>query len=148
MKYLPVILASLLLAACTDEQDNGKALSPKDIKNPNTLSTSTDSLYPEMTFERTHHDFGAVTQGEVVAHNFEFTNTGATNLIIGHVESTCGCTVPEYPRTPIAPGEKGTIRVEFNSANRSNRVKKTVTITANTNPNLISLTIEAFVEQD
>lgn len=144
---LVCILATVLLTACDKGQDNGQSISPKDIKNPNTLSEDSDSLYPEMTFNEKHHNFGTLKQGEVVTHDFKFTNTGKASLIIGNAESGCGCTIPEIPKEPIAPGEKGKIKVQFDSEGRSNKVKKTVTITANTSPNLTNLTIEAFVQQ-
>ena len=140
------MLAIILLAACDSDQQKEQPISPRNIKNPNTLSGDSDSLYQEMTFEKKHHDFGTLTQGEVVEHDFIFTNTGKANLIIGNAESSCGCTVPEFPKEPVAPGEKGRIKVRFHSEGKSNRVKKTVAITANTNPNIVNLTIEAFVE--
>ena len=79
-------------------------------------------------------DFGTVTEGEVVAHTFSFTNTGSNPLIISDAKGSCGCTVPSKPTAPIAPGDKGEITVQFNSKNKKGARNQKVTITANTNP--------------
>lgn len=78
--------------------------------------------------------FGEVDEGEVVRHDFEFTNTGSKPLLITNARSTCGCTVPDYPEAPIAPGDKGVITVAFDTKNKYGRQRKPVTITANTYP--------------
>lgn len=79
-------------------------------------------------------DFGTVTEGEIVAHTFTFTNTGNEPLIISDAKGSCGCTVPSKPTAPIAPGEEGEITVQFNSKNKKGARNQKVTITANTNP--------------
>ncbi len=85
-----------------------------------------------LTFDRNMHDFGVITQGDVVETTFTFKNTGKSELIITNATSTCGCTVPEWPKEPIAVGGEGEIKVKFNSAGKSNKVTKTVTLTTNT----------------
>lgn len=85
----------------------------------------------EMTFAEKSHDFGTIKQGDKVAHIFTFKNTGDHDLIISRAVGSCGCTVPEYPKEPIAPGKSGTMKVSFNSTGKSGQQHKTVTITAN-----------------
>jgi len=97
-------------------------------------------------FAETEFDFGKMKQGDQVEHVFKFTNTGNEPLIIEDAKGSCGCTVPSYPKEPIAPGATGEILVKFNSAGKSNNQQKTVTLTANTNPLNTILTIKAFVE--
>jgi len=80
------------------------------------------------------HDFGTVTEGEIVSKTFSFTNTGSEPLIISDAKGSCGCTVPSKPTAPIAPGEDGEITVQFNSKNKKGARNQKVTITANTNP--------------
>lgn len=80
------------------------------------------------------HDFGTVTEGELVTHTFTFTNTGEEPLIISDAKGSCGCTVPSKPTAPIAPGEEGEITVQFNSKNKKGARNQKVTVTANTNP--------------
>lgn len=103
-------------------------------------STST-AITPEMKanataikFEEETFDFGKIKQGEKVTHNFGFTNTGDKPLIITEAHATCGCTVPEPPKEPIKPGEKGVIKVVFNSEGKSGLQDKQVYVSANTNP--------------
>lgn len=100
---------------------------------------------PVMTFDKAEHDFGTIEQGTAQETTFTFTNTGNAPLIITNATSSCGCTVPSYPKnTPIAPGESGQITVNFNGSGL-NQVTKTVTITANTEAASEILRIKAFV---
>lgn len=98
-----------------------------------------------MSFEGETHDFGDINEGDKVKHIFKFTNTGAEPLIINSAKGSCGCTVPEWPKEPIPPGQAGEILVEFNSKGKKNKQTKTVTINANTDPNPTRLTIKANV---
>ncbi len=100
---------------------------------------------PVMSFEKSEHDFGAIERGTPQETIFKFTNTGNAPLIITDAKSSCGCTVPEYPKnTPIAPGESGELLVKFNGSGQ-NQVTKTVTVTANTKKGTELLRIKAFV---
>ncbi|WP_340063968.1 DUF1573 domain-containing protein [Ascidiimonas aurantiaca] len=100
---------------------------------------------PVMTFDKSEHDFGTIAQGTAVETKFVFTNTGDAPLIITNAQSSCGCTVPNYPKdTPIAPGESGELLVKFNGSG-ANQVTKNVTVTANTEKGSEVLVIKAFV---
>lgn len=100
---------------------------------------------PVMSFDRAEHDFGAIVQGTAQQTVFKFTNTGDAPLIITDAKSSCGCTVPDYPKnTPIAPGDSGEMVVHFNGAGQ-NQVTKTITVTANTSKGSELLRIKAFV---
>ena len=79
-------------------------------------------------------DFGTVKQGVMVKRTFRFTNTGADSLVITDVKTTCGCTVPDWPKQPVPPGGKGEIKVEFNTANKSGRQLRILRVVANTSP--------------
>ena len=85
-----------------------------------------------MTFQETEYDFGTINEGDVVEHIFKFTNTGKAPLVIVSAKGSCGCTVPEWPKEPIAPGATGEMLVKFNSNGKPNLQNKQVTITANT----------------
>ena len=100
--------------------------------------------YPVMSFTETTYDFGTINQGEAQEHVFTFTNTGEADLVIVDAKSSCGCTVPQYPKTPIAPGETGEMLVKFNGSGK-NQVSKTVTVTANTQKGKEMISIKAFV---
>ena len=77
--------------------------------------------FPVMSFEEEQFDFGEIVQGTHVEHVFSFTNTGDAPLVITNARSSCGCTVPEYPREPVAPGESGELLVKFDGSGRGDR---------------------------
>ena len=98
-----------------------------------------------MSFDKTFHDFGQIAQGAPQETIFTFTNTGDAPLIITNATSSCGCTIPEYPKnTPIAPGESGQLVVKFNGSGQ-NQVTKTINVQANTANGTEMLKIQAFV---
>ena len=101
--------------------------------------------YPKIKFDTTYYDFGKMIQGESAAYTFKFKNTGKADLLILDAFSTCGCTVPDYSKKPIAPGEEGKVEVVFNSAGRSGMQYKTVTLKLNTEIEKKTLTIKANV---
>ncbi|ETN97007.1 Protein of unknown function [Zhouia amylolytica] len=136
-----VAVASLSIVSCKDNATN-------KIKSENVdIAAQRDEdakKLPVMTFEKTEHDFGNIVQGTPVETKFKFTNTGDAPLIITDAKSSCGCTVPEKPKDPIAPGETGELLVKFNGSG-SNQVTKTITVTANTANGNETLRIKAFV---
>lgn len=84
----------------------------------------------EISFDKEIHDYGTVDQGGNGECSFTFTNTGNEPLIITKAKGSCGCTVPEWPKEPIAPGAKGTIKVKYDT-NRPGPINKTVTVESN-----------------
>jgi len=96
-------------------------------------------------FEEMEYNFGKIEQNSRNPHTFTFTNTGEHPLIISQAKGSCGCTVPQYPREPIAPGETGEIEVVYSPGTQKNQQTKTVTITANTEPETTILRIRANV---
>jgi len=97
-------------------------------------------------FQESTLDLGFLKQGEKGKGTFKFTNTGNEPLIISSAKGSCGCTVPKWPKEPIAPGESAEIDIEFNSKGKKGKQTKTVTIQANTDPNPTRLTVKADVE--
>ena len=87
--------------------------------------------FPQIKFEETTHDFGEIKQNVEVQTLFQFKNTGKVPLVITNASSSCGCTVPEYPKEAIAPGESGAIKVVYNGSGKD-AITKTVTLTTNT----------------
>jgi hypothetical protein len=86
---------------------------------------------PILTLDANTHDFGNITQGDVVERVFKFKNTGNQPLIITNIQTSCGCTTPVWPRDPIMPGASGEIKVGFNSAGKMNKQTKTLPILSN-----------------
>ena len=96
---------------------------------------------PKIQMDEESFDFGEMQQGESVTHDFVLKNIGDANLIISTAKGSCGCTVPEWPKEPIAKGEQATIKVTFNSAGKSGKQNKTVTLVTNAIPNTKVITI-------
>ena len=97
-------------------------------------------------FEETNINLGKVYEGESVSQIFKFKNTGKSPLVINTASASCGCTKPEYPRAPIAPGAEGELKVTFNSEGKVGANHKEVTVFANTDPRqtVISFDIEVI----
>lgn len=123
--------------------------SPFDQEHVDPLGAGTEAgSSPDATtikFEQTQFDFGRLNEGQKVRTQFAFTNTGTKPLIIADAIGSCGCTVPEWPRTPIEPGKSANIDVEYNSEGKRGEQLKTITVTTNTNPKENLLYIKATV---
>jgi len=98
----------------------------------------------KITFEKEVHDYGTIDQNSDGATAFVFTNTGTEPLIISDAKGSCGCTVPEWPKEPIAPGKKSSIKVQYDT-NRVGAFQKTVTVTTNGSAEPITLKIQGTV---
>jgi hypothetical protein len=96
-------------------------------------------------FSEIEHDFGTIEEGKVVEHTFKFINEGQAPLIMSNVAASCGCTTPDYTKTPVKPGEEGFVKVVFDSKAKVGVQSPTVTITANTQPNVTRLRLKGTV---
>ena len=87
----------------------------------------------EIKFDKLTHNFGTFSEKEPVVNcAFTFTNVGESPLIINQAVASCGCTVPEYTKTPIQPGEKGEIKVTYNGTGKfPGHFKKSITVRTN-----------------
>jgi len=124
-----------------------KKLSTDLVKNSKTAAKNNKSNLPLpiLQFESKTFNFGTVDDGDTIRHKFKFTNVGKAPAIISDASSSCGCTVPSFPRKPIAPGKSGIIEVMFNTKGQLLEQKKSVTITANTEPKYNTLYLEGNV---
>lgn len=104
-----------------------------------------DGPLPVMEFSETEYDFGVIKEGEKVSHTYRLKNTGEVPLIIQDVKPTCGCTAPDWTKTPIPPGGEGFVKAEFDSHGKPNMQNKFVTVTANTWPKTTRLSFKAMV---
>lgn len=100
---------------------------------------------PAFSFEKTEHDFGTIKEGDIVSYTFKFKNTGEAPLIISKVQPSCGCTAPDWSKDPIPVGGEGFVKVEFDSNGKPNIQNKSVTVTANTWPQTMTLRFKALV---
>jgi len=138
----------IIFSSCGEgkKDDSAGHISPDIINNPATASGNKPvDVMPKFEFEETNFDFGSITSGEIVTHEFKYKNIGDADLVISQAKGSCGCTEPEYEKTPIKPGQSSTIKITFNSDGIAGQLSKTVTVLANTIPNTKVLTISAEV---
>lgn len=103
----------------------------------------------EIKFDKLTHDFGTFSeQNPVVNCVFTFTNVGETPLVINQAVASCGCTVPEYTKTPVQPGEKGELKVTYNGTGKfPGHFKKSITVRTNGTVEMTRLYIEGDMEE-
>ncbi len=144
---LILVLAAITLYGCNQKSGSNNSVSPDLATNPATSGNKqTPGELPVLVFEQTKHDFGLVVQGEKISYKFICTNNGGSNAVISNVSATCGCTVADWTKNPIKPGEKGEVEVVFNSAGQSAGFNsKKVSVLANTQPNRIELEVTAEI---
>jgi hypothetical protein len=99
---------------------------------------------PIMTFESLTVDYGVIDRNSEPLRVAKFTNTGTEPLIIKNARGSCGCTVPEWPKEPIMPGETAQIEIRY-STNRIGKFNKKVTLTTNVVGDPIVLTVKGEV---
>lgn len=135
-------VAAIAFTSCKEnaadkvKDENAKEVAERDAKA---------EKFAKMEFDKEMHDFGTINEGDVVEHIFKFKNTGDAPLVITSAKGSCGCTVPNPPKEPIAPGAEGEFSVKFNSAGKPNNQIKTIRITANTETGKDMVKIKAFV---
>ena len=138
--FLTIIILSFFFSACNESASS-------KINTDNKSSIQKESIYAEIAFDRIFHDFGMVSEGEIVKTIFKFTNTSENDLYIVDAMGSCGCTVPKYPKNvPIKPGGTGEIEVNFDTNGRPDLQQKMVKVSANTPSGGQLLRIQAFVE--
>jgi hypothetical protein len=108
--------------------------------------TNPASAAPDFKFDVEEYNFGTIKQGETVTYEFSFINTGKEPLIITEAHGSCGCTVPQWPKEPIQRGQKGSIKVVFNSAGKVGSQNRTITITSNAKETTKTLYVKGNVE--
>ena len=141
--FILLILSSAFMTAC---HNDGQGLSSDLVNNPRSASRSSGKE-PQITFDTTAHDFGKLLQGEKVSYTYHFTNTGNMPLLISRVNTTCGCTVGEFSKEPVKPGDNGTIKVTYDSNGHEGYVGRSLTVVSNTNPSETKLYIKAMVKK-
>ena len=102
---------------------------------------------PSIKFNESSYNFGMISEkGGPVSHEFTFTNDGNGNLVIIEAKAECGCTKPEFPENPIAPGKKGKIKVTYNPLGRPGAFTKIVTVKTNGSHSKVRLKIQGTVK--
>ena len=124
-----ILLSSLLLAAMAMSL---QALEPQKT-SVNVSTHQSGEKVAEIKFDTLTHDFGSFSESDpVVSCEFGFTNVGTAPLVIHQAISSCGCTVPDYTKSPIKPGERGAIKVTYNGKGKfQGPFRKVITVRSN-----------------
>jgi hypothetical protein len=138
-----IIILSLVLLAITTSYCGSRTG-----KNSVRSSSGTSAGTGEIVFREYQHDFGKVAEGEKVSYTFTFDNKGTADIVISSTTTTCGCTVSEYDKKPIAPGHNGNIEVVFDTSRRSGMQTKIITVMSNALTPIVFLKITAEVVTD
>jgi hypothetical protein len=146
----PAVQTALVQPSAPQSQAENRSLASPDMMNqqqPAAQPAVPVGPSTTMAFANMEHDFGTVKQDTKNKHIFKFKNSGSEPLIIQDAKGSCGCTVPKFPREPIAPGASAEIEVEYSPGQQKGMQTKTVTVTANTDPQQTVLQIKANVEE-
>ena len=147
---LITFLIFCVMLSCNDAVQNvnekNKKLSTDLVKNNQSLKNdSKEIIQPIVEILQSEYDFGIIKQGEKATHEYKIKNIGNSDLLITSAKGSCGCTVPEWPREPIKPGNEANIKVTFDSKGKTGRQNKRVTLMTNAIPNVKILTIKGEV---
>lgn len=99
----------------------------------------------EFKFEKETHDFGSIPFNKPASYEFSFSNTGDAPIIITEVAPSCGCSVADFSKTPVKPGDSGKIKVTYNAATKG-PFTKSFTVKSNTKTPVKTLTVKGNVE--
>ena len=133
-------------AASTNTPVTADQSSAPNTTNVQASSVDTSKLTTIKWLDGTEKEFGKIKEGENLNVVFRFKNTGSKPLIISQVTAGCGCTIPEQPTKPYAPGETGEIKASFNSTGKTGSQSKPVNVFANIDPPMTTLTFRVEVK--
>lgn len=137
MKLFSILISSsLIFAACNSNEANTSVGSETASATPSAITPEAGMDSANVTsiqwLDSTHQNLGKINEGQVVEISWRFKNTGTKPLIVSNVSASCGCTVPDKPEQPIAPGAEEIIRARFDSKDRVGPQRKDVYVEANT----------------
>ncbi len=145
---MKVVLGIFLLAAlwsCGSTEERQDQFVQSDVAE---AASESNHVGADAVFSATEdsYDFGVITEGEKASHVFEFSNNGTEPLIINEVSASCGCTTPSFSRTPIAPGQKGSIEVVYDSAGQApGKQHKVIVVSTNAREKIQTLHLRGEV---
>jgi len=165
IKVLMIVALGVVFTSCKDrnsekkiaqlesrlaELEGKKAVGPSSTPAPTPATLPSSEAKPEgplpkLEFQTVDHDFGTITEGQVVEYTYSFKNAGDAPLIIQGAQGSCGCTASDWTKTPIPVGGTGFVKAKFDSNGKPHIQNKTVTVTANTWPKQTVLRFKAMV---
>lgn len=152
--YWIAAILTLYMASCQNSASSAGGMdkggpNAEAVHNPVSANQPVDTnQFARIRFDEPDFNFGTVNEGEKVEHVFYFTNTGKIPLLIATASSSCGCTVPEWPKDPIPPGGRGELRATFNTAGRDGEQKKLIKVLSNAYPNETKLMVRGIVNPE
>jgi len=159
-KILIVLAAAITIASCKEADKTAEATTTTSTAPatetltpaPNTAAAPQQNTVDPATLTKVEwldgmdKDFGKIKEGENLEVSFRFKNVGDKPLVISNVSASCGCTVPETPKKPYAPGETGVIKASFNSTGKPGSQSKQVNVFANLDPAMTTLNFRVEVK--
>lgn len=131
-KFTIILLASMSMIFVSCKESASSKIKSSNLESAEKRDAIIDLGSAIMEFDQTVFDFGTIQQGDVVEGKFVVSNKGKVDLVITSAKPSCGCTVPEWPKDPIKPGESKEIKFQFDSKGKSGKQNKSITIKANT----------------
>lgn len=133
MRKNSIVFIALLSLAFVSCKDNASAkIDSTNLESAKERDAKISLGSAIIEFDTRNYDFGTVNEGDVVEGIFKVANKGKTDLIITSASASCGCTVPEWPKDAIKPGDAAEIKFSFNSKGRTGKQSKTITLQTNT----------------
>lgn len=142
MKFRSAIIFFLYFLSCNLNESANK----NHIYIPSKNNNSSNFDQPNIKFSKLDFNFGIVNKGQVISRYITFKNDGKRDLVISNVKSSCGCTIANWPKNPIAPNNSDSLLLELNTSSLNGKIMKTVTIISNSNPNTKVITINAQIK--
>ncbi len=142
---LVFIITSSFFIACKGGGDAVTKINQSNLDKAKSRDIEIKKGTALISFDKKEYDFGTVNEGDIVETVFKVTNSGKTDLVITNAQTTCGCTVPVWPKAPIKPGDTEEIKVKFNTSGKPNRQQKRITLTTNTESGREVLTLKGSV---
>jgi hypothetical protein len=125
-----ILLLSLAFVSCKDNATS--KIDSSNLESAKERDAKISLGSPIIEFDKSEFDFGTINEGDVVDGTFKVANKGKTDLIITNATASCGCTVPEWPKEAIKPGDSAEIKFSFNSRGKTGKQSKTITLQTNT----------------
>jgi len=146
MKKLLFLSLLVILSTAVFAQTEEKPTQKNKRKNKELVEEDTLPKVPVIKFTSLVHDYGNIYKGDNGVCTFEFKNVGKADLQLSNVTSSCGCTVPEWPKEPIPPGKSAIIKVSYNTSNVG-PINKHIFVMSNAEEERVTLSIKGNVSE-
>ena len=133
MKKINIIyiaILSLVVASC--KENAASKIKDTNLETAKERDALNDLGFAIIEFDNTEFDFGTINEDDIIDGAFKITNKGKVDLLILSAKPSCGCTVPEWPKEAIKPGESADIKFSFNSRGKPGIQNKSITLKTNT----------------